>query len=185
MADPTPPHGHWEDLRESTLEILNVRAEIARRQRPSAALIERIGQILADPWLFIGLLAGHLLWVVLNLPVWPWFEPWDPYPFMFLATVASAEAPFIALMIVMYQRRSTRISELREEIEIQTSLHLERQMTMMLRLLREVQEGLQIPTGQDPRVLDRLQRNLDPQQLMQSIRQNLRRAEDEDEATAP
>jgi uncharacterized membrane protein len=34
-----------------------------------------------------------LMPAVLNLPIFPWFRPWDPYPFVFLATFASAEAP--------------------------------------------------------------------------------------------
>jgi uncharacterized membrane protein len=124
-----------------------------------------------------------VVWVVLNLPIFP-FEPWDPYPFVFLATFASAEAPFIALLILMYQRRSRRIAELREELDLQVSLHLERQMTVMLRLLAEVQGRLDITSREDPALLDRLQTELDPKQLMQSLRRDLQRDEDE-EATAP
>jgi uncharacterized membrane protein len=32
---------------------------------------------------------------LMNLPIFPWFRLWDPYPFILLATFASAEAPFI------------------------------------------------------------------------------------------
>ena len=62
-----------------------------------------------------------MLVVVLNLPVFPWFRPWDPYPFILLATFASAEAAFIALLVLMYQRRNARISELREEVSLHRS----------------------------------------------------------------
>jgi uncharacterized membrane protein len=93
---------HWDHVRRNAYEILNVRSEITKRQSRSAALVEGIGRALADPMFFIGLLAGHLLWVVLNLPIFPWFEPSDPYPFILLATFASAEAPFVALLILMY-----------------------------------------------------------------------------------
>jgi uncharacterized membrane protein len=175
---------HWDQVRRSAYEILNVRSEITRQQHGLAVLVEGVGRALADPMLFIGLLAGHVLWVVLNLPIYPWFNPWDPYPFIFLATFASAEAPFIALLVLMYQRRNARISELREELDLQVSLHLERQMTVMLRLLSEVQGGLDIPSRVDPALLDRLQNELDPKQLMQSLRRHLRHDE-ADEATAP
>ena len=176
---------HWERVRRSAYEILNVRAEITRRQGRSAAMVEGIGRALATPMFFVGLLAGHLLWVLLNLPIFPWFEPWDPYPFILLATFASAEAPFIALLILMYQRRSSRISELREELDLQVSLHLERQMTVMLRLLGEVQDRLDITSREDPALLERLQHELDPEQLLQSLRADLRRDEPDEEATAP
>jgi hypothetical protein len=48
--------------------------------------------------------------------------------------------------------------------------HLERQMTVMLRLLGELQDRLDITSREDPALLDRLQRELDPRQLMQSLR---------------
>jgi uncharacterized membrane protein len=176
---------HWNQVRKSAYEILNVRAEITRQQHRSGALVEDIGRALTHPMFFIGLLSGHLLWVVLNLPVFPWFRPWDPYPFILLATFASAEAPFIALLVLMYQRRSARISELREELDLQVSLHLERQMSAMLRLLGEVQERLDIGSREDPALMERLQRDLDPRQLMQSLRRHLQRDEADEEATAP
>ena len=45
---------------------------------------------------FVGLLAGHVLWVVLNLPVFPWFRPWDPYPFILLNLFMSFQAAYAA-----------------------------------------------------------------------------------------
>jgi uncharacterized membrane protein len=175
---------HWNHVRKNAYEILNVRSEITRQQSKSGAMVEAIGRALAHPMFFIGLLAGHVLWVVLNLRIFPWFTPWDPYPFIFLATFASAEAPFVALLILMYQRRSSRISELREELSLQVSLHMERQMTIMLRVLGELQDKLDIASREDPALLERLQQELDPRQLMQSLRWHLQRDEDQ-EATAP
>jgi uncharacterized membrane protein len=174
---------HWDHVRKNAHEILNVRSEITKQQSKSAALVEEVGRALAHPMFFVGLLSAHVVWVTLNLPIFLW-KPWDPYPFVFLATFASAEAPFIALLILMYQRRSSRIAELREELDLQVSLHLERQMTVMLRLLAEVQGRLDIASREDPALLDRLQTELDPKQLMQSLRRDLQRDEDE-EATAP
>jgi hypothetical protein len=43
-------------------------------------------------------------------------------------------------------------------------------MTVMLRLLGELQDRLDITSREDPALLDRLQRELDPRQLMQSLR---------------
>ncbi len=176
---------HWDQVRRNAYEILNVRSEITRQQSRSGAMVEAIGGALAHPMFFIGLLAAHLLWLVLNLPIFPWFDPWDPYPFVFLATVASVEAPFIALLVLMYQRRQARIAELREELHLQVSLHLERQITVSLRLLAEVEAGLEVVSRQDPDLLERLQNDLDPKQLMRSLRSHLQRDEDAQQATAP
>jgi uncharacterized membrane protein len=176
---------HWEQVRESASEVLNVRAEVTRAQRWPGALTEAVGHVLAYPMFFVGLLMLHLLWVFLNLGIVSGLEPWDPYPFTFLATFASVEAPFISLLVLTYQQRSSRISELREEINLQVSLHLERQMSVTLRLLGEMEARLGIDSEEDPRLLERLRQPLNPKELLYSLRRELRRAEGDEQATAP
>ncbi len=85
----------------------------------------------------------------------------------------------------MYQRRESRVNELREETNLQVSLHLKREITMMLRLLRETQQQLSVTTQQDTELLEHLQENLDPQRLMQNLRRDLQREEGGDEPTTP
>ena len=124
-------------------------------------------------------------WVVLNLPIYPWYQPWDPYPFTFLATVASAEAPFITLLVLMRQQRDSRISELREETHLQVSLHVERELTMTLRLLGEIQEHLRIDSRQDPQALGNLRGDFDPHSLLEKLREQLESAEQDHSSTSP
>lgn len=170
---------------ETDDEILNVRAEMVRRRGRLSAAVEEIGHAMASPSFFAGLAATHLLWILLNLPIYPWFAPWDPYPFTFLATVASVEAPFIALLVLMHQERESRIEELREETHLQVSLHSERELSVALRLLREIQQHQGIDTAEDLEVLERLQKDLNPQHLMENTRNDLRRAEGGNSPTAP
>lgn len=175
---------HWRSIGKDTSEILDVREEVLKRRGRAAALTDLIGYLLARPLLFAVLLGLHLAWAAANLAIWPW-QPWDPYPFTFLATIASAEAPFVTLLILMNQRREQHVNELRDEILLQVALHSERQSTMMLRLLREIQQKLNTDTGQDAEILERMQQNLDPQQLLENIRRNLRREEGDDDVTMP
>ena len=183
--DESPSSSYLDRVGGSTEEILNVRGEVARRRTRLSALIERVGHVLSHPAFFFALLAGHLLWILLNLPIYPWFAPWDPYPFTFLATIASVEAPFIALLVLMHQQRSQRVSELREETHLQVSLHVEREVSMALRQLEKLQRKDKTAAGQDPELLQRLQEDLDPQRLMEEVRRDLRRAEGGDSPTAP
>lgn len=176
---------HWEQVRENASEVLNVRAEVTRAQRWPGAVTEAVGHVLAYPMFFVGLLLLHLLWVILNLEIVSGLEAWDPYPFTFLATFASVEAPFISILVLIYQRRSSRISELREEVNLQVSLHLERQMSVTLRLLGEMEARLGIDSEEDPGLLERLRQPLDPKELLHSLRRELQRAEGNEQATAP
>ncbi len=160
-------------------EIMNVREEVLRRQSRLSAAIGRIGQALARPGFFAGLLAFHVLWVLVNLRWVPW-KPWDPYPFTFLATLASAEAPFITLLILMNQSRNRRIAELREETDLQISLHVEREVTMALRLLHSLHQHFGIPVKQDPRIMKEMEENLDPEALLDHLRKHIRAEEGDD-----
>lgn len=166
-------------------EILNVRAEVTKDRGRLASAVEGIGHALASPSFFAALAFAHVAWVLLNLPLYPWFAPWDPYPFTFLATVTSVEAPFIALLVLMHQQRESRIGELREETHLQVSLHTERELSVVLRLLREIHHHHNIQTEEDPEFLEHLRGDLDPQHLMEQVRKDLRRAEGGDEPTAP
>lgn len=162
---------HWRELGKSTQEILNVRGEIAAHSGPLGRGLARIGRALATPYLLLGLLVFHLGWVLLNLPLWPW-PAWDPYPFTFLATLASVEAPLLTSLVLMSQQRDRRIADLRDEIHLQVSLHVERQSTMTLRLLRELQAHMQMQSRQEDETLQRMQSYLDPQELLENLRKD-------------
>lgn len=150
-----------------------------------AALIEATGSVLASPFFMVSLLAAHIMWVVINLPIMPW-APWDPYPFMFLATVASAEAPFLALLVLMHQQRQAHIDELRNELSLQVSLQVERESTMLLRMLREIQEKLDVDVSrQDRDRVTELEQDLDAHALMENLRTHLHEVEGDDGPTEP
>lgn len=181
----TSPFPHWRDAGKSATEILNVRTEVTRQETRAAAVVEQAVHVLTSARFFLAFLLLHILWALLNLPIYPWFEPWDPYPFPFLATIASAEAPLLAVLILMRQERDRRIAELREEVNLQVSLHVEREVTMLLRLLNELRQNLGFQTVQEREILERMQEPLDPERLMQYMREDLRKAEGADEITAP
>ena len=171
MADtPKPPHERGE-------EILNVRTEMMRRRGAMAAAIDHTGAFLAHPFFLLGLLALHLGWVVVNIRALVPFEPWDPYPFVFLATIASAEAPFISLLILMRQRRDGRIEELREEIELQVSLHMEKKLTHVVRVLGRIQDKLGVEAPGGRALLTRHEEELDPQRLLEILEAHLEESE--------
>lgn len=172
------PRAYWRSLHKSREEILNVRAEMMRQRGKPAVVIDSTGRFLATPVLFFILLLTHVGWVVLNVGAFG-VTPWDPPPFTLLATIASVEAPFIALLILMRQNRDSRIDELREEIDLQVVLHIEREVTRNLRLLDAIREKLDVKLdaidGQE--VLDEMKEELDPKQLMTYLRKHIEEAE--------
>lgn len=135
----------------SSFNHVSVRAEMTKRRTAMGKVIDDFGAWIARPVVFVALLLGHVAWIVLNLiPA----LTWDPPPFVLLATIASAEAPFLTLIILMRQHRDQRIAELRQEVLLHVVCRLEQQISEL--------------TSQDP---------LEPRALVNLVRHELERDE--------
>lgn len=183
------PAGGGRDARDrgASGEILNVRRRIEADRGRGRQAVVWVGNVLARPAFFFILLLLHAGWVVANLPGWVPWAPWDPPPFALLATFASVEAPFIALLILMRQEHDRRIAELREETALQVDFHTEREASAQLRLLVAIAERLGIEDfdeiaesdGEPPLDLDAMQRTLDPEHLVEETRRQLEESGEE------
>jgi len=170
--------GHWGSIRRRKDEILNVRAELERRQGPVERWVFRAGELLASPVFFVALLAAHLVWIWLNVPALSPLEPFDPSPFPLLAMVASAEAPFLGLLILMRQDHDRRIAELREETALQVALHAERETSELIRMLERVEGALgTAPPADERSEVEEMRDPLDPRRLVETMRQEMEEVE--------
>jgi uncharacterized membrane protein len=179
-----PSDDYWRDVGERAQPFGTIREEVDRHSSGLGRVFDHIGRVLSNPVLFLGLVLAHAGWMVVNLRLMPW-RPWDPYPFTFLATLASIEAPFIALLVLMHERRMARIEELRQEVSYRLDLHLERQSSLLLRVAGALAERDGALGGIDRELLERLQRDLDPERLVEAVRRSLREEEGEDGGAAP
>ena len=76
-------------------------------------------------WVFIiGFGAVICLWIVVNSMVL-WFQPFDPYPYIFLNLVLSGLAGFQAPIILMSQNRQDAKDRLRSEFDYRINLKAE------------------------------------------------------------
>lgn len=175
---------HWGSIRKSTQDILNVRREVRLRESWTHRLVDRLGRGLGSRTFLFLMVASHVLWVLINLPIVPW-QPWDPYPFVFLATVTSAEAPFMALLVLKHQQYDQQINELREETALQVALHIERETTMILRLIHEMHVHHGITSAEDPALLERMRAFMDPRELIGTLEQDMSAEAMDADAAAP
>lgn len=158
-------------------ESVNVREEVQNRTGAVGRAIDRIGTGLASPMLFFALLLAHFGWVLANLRVLDFLPSWDPYPYPLLATITSALAPFVSLLILMRQHRDARIAELREELELQIALETERKTVLVVRMLDELRSELRLPTRIASDELEEGKRLLPTEEMLDSIRSRLDKAE--------
>ena len=124
----------------------NVRA-VARLERQhllERSTADRISDALTKATGSTPFIVLHALffaaWILVNTGSVGRLAPFDRYPFSFLTLVVSLEAIFLSLFVLMSQNRMTRIAEQRARLDLQIDLLAERELTMLLRMLRALCE---------------------------------------------
>jgi uncharacterized membrane protein len=82
-------------------------------------------------------------WILLNSGRFL-IKPFDPFPFTLLTTVVSLEAIFLTLFVLASENRLTQEAERRGQLDLQVNLLAEQEMTMVLRMLKEICEHLDL-----------------------------------------
>jgi uncharacterized membrane protein len=109
---------------------------------------------------------GFALWIALNAT--PGLRHFDPFPFTFLTLVVSLEAIFLSAFILISQNRAARVSERRNQLDLQINLLTEQENTRMLKLLGAIATKLDVVVADDPsaEVLEQATR---PDKLVEQI----------------
>ena len=105
------------------------------------------------------------LWIVVNIDLLPWIRPFDPFPFPFLTMAVSLEAIFLALFVLASQNRLARQADRRSHLDLQIDLLAEREMTAVLRLLRDIAAHLKVESSITSEQLRDLAKRTDLHQL--------------------
>jgi uncharacterized membrane protein len=148
---------------------------MARAGRSIGARVsEAVTQLAGSEWSVTVHAFWFAAWLVVNLRLTPW-PAFDPFPFSLLTSIVSLEAIFLSLFVLASQNQLTRESEKRAHLDLQINLLAEQEMTVVLRMLKELcdrfdltdttksEEFHALIERTDIRTLaDRLERTLDP-----------------------
>ena len=145
-------------------------ASLARRTRADrvAAAIARFCGSMTFVVIHVLVFAA---WIAFN--VLPGLQHFDPYPFTFLTLVVSLEAIFLSTFILISQNYDMRISERRNQLDLQINLLSEQENTKMLQMLEKIaiKVGVQDCDDQQVRALEQATR---PEALVEQIEEAYR-----------
>ena len=133
----------------TTVAEENIRAvaRLQARAQQRRTLAQRLGDWITVCAARESSVAFHVvwftLWVVINSGH-GFFTPFDPFPFTLLTTIVSLEAIFLTLFVLASENRLTQEAERRGQLDLQVNLLAEQEMTMVLRMLKEVCEHLEL-----------------------------------------
>lgn len=106
-------------------------------------------------------------WVAVNTGLIPSVRPFDP-TFVILATIASVEAIFLSTFVLISQNRAAAEAERRAELDLQTNLLSEHEITRLLSLTRAIAHRLGIEEAKDPS-LSELEQHVAPEKVLDRL----------------
>ena len=168
-AAPGSPNVGADDLtRENVQSMRRVEAQ-ALANRSGADRIAAFVASFCGSMPFVWL---HVLWFCgwLSLNSWPGIKHFDPYPFTFLTLIVSLEAIFLSAFILISQNYELRISDRRNQLDLQINLLTEQENTKMLQLLELIAKkvGLDVSDDAELRLLKQITH---PEKLIAQIEQ--------------
>ena len=134
-------------------------------------------------------LAVFIFWILANNGNIPGVAVFDPFPFPLLTTAVSLEAIILTTIVLMSQNRSSLISSLREEMDMQVNLIAEREITKSLKLLKALldQKGIKVKDSELTEMLKEIDTSYMERELISQLnpKQNgiLKKVTDEVEKT--
>jgi uncharacterized membrane protein len=133
-----------------------IKAQHAANRTVMQTVADQLNDIAASAWFLAVHAVWFMIWILWNTGAFG-LRPFDPYPFGLLTLVVSLEAIFLALFILMAQKRESAILELREELGLQVNLRIEEEVTKTLQLVTGLYTRLGHRPGEDPELHDMLQ----------------------------
>lgn len=161
-----------DDVTRQNVHAMRQLEEAAKAKRTTA---DRVASVIARFCGSMTFVVLHVLlfagWIGFNLL--PGVQHFDPYPFTFLTLVVSLEAIFLSTFILISQNYDMRISERRNQLDLQINLLSEQENTLMLQMLERIARKLGVHERDDPQVRA-LEEATRPEALVEQIEEAYR-----------
>jgi uncharacterized membrane protein len=157
-------------VRRNIHALLEARAAFDRDKSREARIADGIAYFTGSIRFVYLHAAIYGAWIVVNIGVVPWIRPFDPFPFVMLAMVASVEAIFLSTFVLISQNRMQALADRRADLDVQISLLAEHEITKIIRMLDCISDRLGV---RDPCAvsedLEELKRDVAPEQVLEEI----------------
>lgn len=150
-----------ESMRRMEAQAMDKRSRADR----IAAFVANFCGSMPFVWLHVVIFCAWLGW-----NAWPGLRHFDPYPYTFLTLVVSLEAIFLSAFILISQNYELRISDRRNQLDLQINLLTEQENTKTLQLLELIAARLGVDVSSDAE-LRFLKQVTHPEQLVDQIEQ--------------
>ncbi|WP_437951258.1 DUF1003 domain-containing protein [Sorangium sp. So ce296] len=155
-------------VRRNIQALLQVRKESERNKGFQEALADAITKFTGSMtfvFLHATVFGG---WIVVNTGVIPGLRPFDPFPFVMLAMIASVEAIFLSTFVLISQNRMQALADKRADLDLQINLLAEHEVTRLIELVDGISRHLKVTRTSDPH-LEELKKDVHPEVVLEEI----------------
>jgi uncharacterized membrane protein len=145
MPEPNP-------AKENIQAIASLDEAAFDRQSVVDRISARISQFVGSLWFVILHLVWFVAWALWNLHVVPGLKPFDPFPFGLLTMIVSLEGVLVSTFVLITQNWMSRQADRRAHLDLQVNILAEQEMTMVLKMLREIGGKLDARAEPDEKV---------------------------------
>lgn len=168
----SPLLSHQETVLRRRKAIKSFKAKADAKRSPT----EKFADFLTAKFGTVTFLTLNFFWFAVWIPIntgnVPWIKPFDPFPFGLLTMIVSLEAIGLAIIVLISQNREARISELREEIQLQLNTAAEGEITKLINLMALLLEKEGVDISKDPE-LKKMLKPIDNEELVRQLEEEL------------
>lgn len=157
-------------VRRNIHTLLDARERADRqktREERIADAITRFTGSMTFVYLHAALFGG---WIVVNVGAIPGVRPFDPFPFVMLAMIASVEAIFLSTFVLISQNRMAALADRRADLDVQINLLAEHEITRLIQLCDEMARRLGVHAGATPH-FEELKKDVRPEAVLEELDQ--------------
>jgi len=148
--------------------LVEMRQKFEREKRPDERVADAITAFVGSIH-FVYLQAFFFgIWLLLNSRLIHGLQPFDPFPCTWLALLAAVEAIFLSTFILIDQNRMEKVSERRDDLDLQINLLTEHELTRLIALVDAIARHVGVQTTQANSVQD-LKRDVHPDMVLDKI----------------
>lgn len=168
-----PSQATCEAIRDNIRMVARMEEKYLSDRKLSERLADVIGSFSGSMSFVIFHAVFYTLWILVNLRVITLVPAFDPFPFLLLSMIVSLEAIFLSTFVLMKQNRMSKRADSRAHLDLQINLLSEKEMTMVLQMLRLIGERVGVRDPQLERELAQLSEQTPVEMLADEIEESL------------
>ena len=160
-----------DHISQNIADIVELQQRQAQSASPALHRLERVSRLVAHPVYLLVVLAAVAGWIAANeTALREGLHPLDMPPFAWLQGALTLIALLTTTIVLMAQRRQTRLSEERMHLDLQINLLTEQKVSKVIHLLEELRRDLPMVRDRVDTHAAALETHTDAAQVMSALK---------------